>query len=391
MAAAFTRTTRLLAAESSRVAITATLLSAAVFLAWLSWMALVPVSVQLTSEQARLEVAGAAHPVQAVVAGRVKSSSLELGRWVHRGDVLIELEADTQHHALAETKVRQASIQGELAALESAIAAYEEAAAAMQHSVPLALADAKVKLERAASESELASTESERGQKLFAAGVLDESDLAKRRAVARQQALLLQAARFSLPNTRWDRAIEYGRLRGQIQELKQQSAQLEGERASLQASLPRLSYEAELRTVRATVDGRLADVERLPAGAVLQAGQRCAYVVPDGNVRIDAKYSPSLSVGRVQTGQMARVRLDAFPWAQYGVVEARVTRVGSEPREGHVLVELEALRVPPQIHPQHGMQAAVDVEVERETPWHLLLRLCGALQNPPPAGLNATR
>ncbi|HKY35357.1 MAG TPA: HlyD family efflux transporter periplasmic adaptor subunit [Polyangiaceae bacterium] len=379
----------MLTAERSRVAVTATLLAALVFSAWLVWMVLVPVSVQLTSDQARLEVASAAHPVQPVVTGRVKSSNLELGRLVHRGDALVELEAETQHYALAEAKVRLASLQGEVAVLEGAIAAYEDAAAAVQHSVPLALADAKVKLERAASESELASSESDRGQKLFAAGVLDESDLSKRRALARQQALLLQGARITIPNTRWDRAIEHNRLRGQIQELKRQRVQLDGEIASLQASLPRLGYDVELRTLRATVDGRLADVERLPVGAVLQAGQRCAYIVPEGRFRIDARYAPSMSVGRVRSGQTARVRLDAFPWTQYGVVEARVSRVGSEAREGYVRVELEALRVPSRIQPQHGMQAAVDVEIERETPWHLLLWLFGALENQPKSSAHA--
>jgi membrane fusion protein (multidrug efflux system) len=74
------------------------------------------------------------------------------------------------------------------------------------------------------------------------------------------------------------------------------------------------------------------------------------------------------------------MRLDGFPWAQYGSIPATVSRVAGEVRDGQVRVELgitptAAFRVPL----QHGLPGSVEIEVERLTPAALLLRTAGRL------------
>src|SRR5208282_1645668 len=103
-----------------------------------------------------------------------------------------------------------------------------------------------------------------------------------------------------------------------------------------------------------------------------------AAVVPTGELRIVASFQPADALGRIQTGQPARLRLEGFPWTEYGSISATVTHVGSEVRDGRIRVELavnprSASRIPM----QHGLPGAVQVEVERISPASLVLRVVG--------------
>jgi len=64
---------------------------------WLRWAR---VTVYQTSAAARLEVERAPHPVAAEVAGLVVASHMALGAHVEAGDVLVELDAESQRRQL---------------------------------------------------------------------------------------------------------------------------------------------------------------------------------------------------------------------------------------------------------------------------------------------------
>ena len=157
----------------------------------------------------------------------------------------------------------------------------------------------------------------------------------------------------------------------------------------MKSVVARREREAERRSIRAPVAGRLGDVTPLQVGAVIREGDRLASIIPDGRVRVVAEFPPT-ALGRTRPGQPARLRLDGFPWLQYGRLSATVTRIASEPRERRVRVELaleRAANLPNFL--QHGLPVTVEVEVERVTPVVLLLRAAGyvlAVADPrPPA------
>jgi membrane fusion protein (multidrug efflux system) len=72
------------------------------------------------------------------------------------------------------------------------------------------------------------------------------------------------------------------------------------------------------------------------------------------------------------------MRLEGFPWAEYGALRLKVIRVASEIRDGTVRVEL-ALdgSQPSRIPLQHGLPGIVEVEVERTTPMAVILNAAG--------------
>jgi membrane fusion protein (multidrug efflux system) len=121
----------------------------------------------------------------------------------------------------------------------------------------------------------------------------------------------------------------------------------------------------------------MAEAVVLRPGAMVKEGQRLAAIVPESRVQLIAQFAPSAAMGRVRPGQPARLRLDGFPWAQYGSVNAKVTRVAGEVRDGQVRVEFAVVGAPPAVPLQHGLPGTVEVEVERTSPAALVLRNAG--------------
>ena len=165
-----------------------------------------------------------------------------------------------------------------------------------------------------------------------------------------------------------------------LQRLRRHAAALEGAAASARASMDRLSHEIERRRVRAPVDGRLGEVATLRVGAVLREGERVGVVLPDGGLKIVADFLPHAALGRVRPGQLAHLRLDGFPWTQFGVVHAKVSAVAGEVRAGRVRVELGVQPDPSSRIPlQHGLPGLVQVEIEELSPASLVARAAGRL------------
>ena len=113
-------------------------------------------------------------------------------------------------------------------------------------------------------------------------------------------------------------------------------------------------------------------------GSVLRAGDRVCTIIPDGALGVVAFFPPAMALGRIHAGQDARIRLDGFPWTQYGSPSARVSSVAGEPRNGQIRVELtlEGQR-DPRIPLQHGLPAEVDIEIEKVSPAALVMRSLG--------------
>jgi len=100
--------------------------------------------------------------------------------------------------------------------------------------------------------------------------------------------------------------------------------------------------------------------------------------VPDSELKIVADFSPSAVMGRIQPGQFSLMRLDGFPWAQFGSLPARVSHVGSEIRDNLVRVEFTPEPEPhSKIVLQHGLPGTIEVSIEHISPALLVLRKSG--------------
>jgi membrane fusion protein (multidrug efflux system) len=163
---------------------------------------------------------------------------------------------------------------------------------------------------------------------------------------------------------------------------------LEGQADTLKAGINRLENEIERRIIRAPIEGFLAEAASLRVGAVLAEAEQVASLVPAGSLLGVARFAPPAALGRIAPGQRATMRLEGFPWAEYGALRLKVIRVASEIRDGTVRVEL-ALdgSQPSRIPLQHGLPGIVEVEVERTTPMAVILNAAGHFVGAPRSSL----
>jgi membrane fusion protein (multidrug efflux system) len=375
MAAAFARTTRSLAMDSPRWAMGALAVAGLVLAAWLAWFLGASVTLYEVSQRARLEVGTAAREVSPIQSGRLVASALVIGRRVHAGDVLVELDAAAQRLRLADAERRLADYPPRLASLTREIAALGAADAGDQAGALAAARSAQARLQEAETAARAAGELARRQAADAALGGIARSEALKAAADARRAADARNALAEEARKTGFDAAARRGQNAARIEELAQARLALEAERDATQSAIAQLRNEIENRIVRAPVSGTIGEVQALQPGAVVGAGQRLATIVPSGDLILVAEFDPASALGRIRPGQRATLRLAGYPWAQYGSVAARVERVAGELRNGQLRVELRATSSGMRgVRLAHGLAGTVEVEVETLSPARLLAR-----------------
>jgi len=384
MAAEFSQTTNSLVRDAPRSAHVAWIFAGLFLGCWLLWLFFATVTVYEISRRARLEVRSASHHVAALVPGKIASTSLVIGRTVEVGDVLIELDATSEKLRLKEEETRLEAIPARIASLQREIEVRERARADDLQSAAAAAEVSKQRIKAADVAVEFAQHTEQR------IGILNAGGLASRVDAARTatETLKLTAARDALVSElqriEWEAQSRAHQHDAEIENLRRFVVTLEGEMATTRATIERLRTEIEKHLVRAPISGRIGDMVPTHAGAYVAEGQRLATVVPAGDLIIVADFIPSLAVGRIRPGQKAELRLDAFPWAQFGSIPATVSRVASEIRDNLVRVEFTPDAAPVNaIVMQHGLLGSIEVSVEQAPPASLMLRAAGLLLSNP--------
>lgn len=100
--------------------------------------------------------------------------------------------------------------------------------------------------------------------------------------------------------------------------------------------------EARLARTRlvAPIDGTVQQLAVTTIGQVVTTGQQLMLVAPRGGALRAEIFVSNLDIGFVKVGQIAEVKVDAFPFTRFGVVEARVERIAPD-----AIDEQEARRV----------------------------------------------
>lgn len=382
MSAAFSRSVQAMRAGDSRRAIAAIAGTVVMLGAWVAWLFLARVARYEVSDTARVEVGQTASRIAAPVGGKVAAVHLALGAQVEAGEVLVEIDDEPLRLDLAEKQARFNAAAAQIQPLAREIAAHEQALAETNQAGRSRIDEANAHSREAEAAARFQEIAAARAVRLRGEGILSESDAERLASEALSKRSAAEAQQLGAKRTDAEHRSEASGLRADLAGLSRQAAALAGDKAALRASIDALLGEIERRKIRAPLAGRLGEITVLRAGAFLKEGDAIAAVVPVGDLRIVAAF-PLSSVGRVRAGQAARVRLEAYPWTEYGTVPAGVESVGTEAQAGHVRVELAThLAASSPILLQHGLLGSVVVEVERVSPATLLLRAAGQLVRP---------
>lgn len=378
MSVSFSRTVRALHSMNSRSLRAGIIITAGVLALWCWWFVAAEVSVYESAGEAWIEVSDAAHRTSAPLTGRVVEANLEIGRWVEHGEPLVILAGlGTAEQFSREVERREGAEKG-LTVLEAIRKETEEGADAARLGDGKRIERARADLQVAVADARLASAEVERARRLYGEGLVSEADLEKARARLDQtKAVVLSLEAGVLQVESEIRQAKSDRSRA-LAEIDSRIAVLEAEEGIADHGAAELAAELEERIIKAPISGWLGQVSTCKPGSVLMEGDLVAVVIPDGDLKITARFPAGSGLGRIKSGQAARMRLHAFSWVRFGQVEAEVLRVGQEAVNGFLSVECRLLSdLRHGVTLKHGMRGGLVVEVDRMSPFDLLLTVVG--------------
>jgi membrane fusion protein (multidrug efflux system) len=376
--APFDSTTRALAHDNAAPALWAWAGGTATAAAWVAWFLLGQVAVVEVSHKARLEVQQAAHTVNAPLAGTLVRAAPALGAEVQAGDLLVQLESGPLALRLREEAARRAGVLSQVAALRSEITAREKAAALDQQTAVAANQGAQFRIEEAAAAASFAGDNERRLSAESEAGGVARADALQARAEARKLAAAQAAMGAEARRLQADAGARAAQQRAQVEALNRALATLVADASASSATLQRLELEIAQHRVLAPVAGRVGEVAALHAGEYVAPGQKLVTLIPAGALVAVAEFEPAAVLGRVHPGQKALLRLDGFPWAQYGTIATTVSRVAGEIRDNRIRVEFTPNTAwPAGVRAQHGLPGTMEVTLETVAPAQLLLRAAG--------------
>jgi membrane fusion protein (multidrug efflux system) len=364
--------------DSSSRTVRSAVVGGVLLIAWTLWFFLAHVSLYEASRQARIEVESAPHDVDAPVAGRLLRTNLVLDQWVTAGDVLIELDSEAWQLERQAEQSKVLAIGPQVAALERELFSDEEALRGEDRALLAEVIEARAHQRASDAVAHLKASERQQVETLHRQHVVADVERDRTQADFERQNAESEAARAQVGRLGTEGSVRKNDRRAKIARLEAEIARLGSVRSEAESRMRILDQRIELFTVRAPVSGRIGHTVSLQPGAVVAAGTRLCTIVPSGTLRAVAFFDAATAAGRVKPQQPARLRLFGFPWTKFGVLRAHVERVGTEPREGLIRVELELDPIQrSQIPIEHGLQGSAEVEVEKVAPVALVLDAAG--------------
>lgn len=312
----------------------------------------------------KLVPSGQVKVLQSPVGGTVKAIHVTDGERVVAGQVLIELdptlsradaervagELETAKQELSRQQAFVAGIQTgagvssitslsapQKSALEGALTAHRSRMRQLDLAIERRRAELQATQEQVAKLERTLPLVSERADAI--------TRLATTGLVARHAALEIEQQRIT---TEQDLAT----ARANVTATKAAIAELGEERASTQAEAARATLErmAELEArvaalnqerikterlatdtdLRAPVAGEVQQLALHTVGGIAKAGETLLVIVPEGPALEVEALVLNKDIGFVREGQLAAVKLDAFPFTRYGSLEGEVVTVGQD-------------------------------------------------------------
>ena len=378
MPTSFSRSLRSLEADRFGGSLVGIAVGLALLSAWLTWFLFARVALYEVSDVARLEVDVEPHEVMSFISGRVTRNEMRLGREVEKGELLITLDAMETQYELAETTAEARGGADQLERLGLEISAQRQALVSSERASRSALAEVRARHQEALESAKFAAQTAARQARLQEEGLLAKAEADAAATAHLQRVKAAQALESSIERMDREWQVDLAEKRAELASLERELSRLESTVESLDAVSDRLEHALSLHELRAPVAGRIGDLVTLKISEVVSAGQHLGTIIPSGDVHVVAEFAPHRALGRIRSGQPAKLRLEGFSWVQYGAVPATVSRVGSEPSGGTIRVELRL--DDPEAFPvelSHGLPGILEVEVERISPAALVLRAAG--------------
>ena len=208
--------------------------------------------------------------------------------------------------------------------------------------------------QEALAQAELANAEAkyETSQLLYADSIISRAEYYREESQFRAKALELENLRKTGTLDR----ITLTDLRKQLLEWEQ-AREEKARTYTEEIRLALAEVENGLRNWRqgyqviAPAAGRLEMLGEVVEGQYVQPGQELFALMPAHGTYTGLVKAPAQGYGKIAPGQRVRIRLDNFPYHQYGLVEGEVARIAALPEEKFYRVEVD---LPAGLRTQYG-------------------------------------
>ncbi|WP_017652217.1 HlyD family efflux transporter periplasmic adaptor subunit [Fortiea contorta] len=192
-----------------------------------------------------------------------------------------------------------------------------------------------VELEKTAEESQRLQEQAKAASKQAQLRLQEESSryqavLSQAQADIQQAKLRLQEQQSSYQST-----VQGGRLavlksEEQYKDLQTQITSLQSEIGQTGSQITSLKIQLQQRIVRSPVDGTIFELPIKKPGSVVQLGQTIAQIAPKNSVLILKAQMPSQQSGFLKLGMPVKIKFDAYPFQDYGVIAGRISWISPD-------------------------------------------------------------
>ena len=126
-----------------------------------------------------------------------------------------------------------------------------------------------------------------------------------------------------------EKEISAGVINQDLKKLESQQALIRAEIASLKSELIAAKVTLKYQSLKSPVSGIVFDLKPTTEGYVAQSSEPIMKIVPFDDLEADIEI-PSNKIGFVKIGMPVEINIDSFPASDFGVLEGKVKRIGSD-------------------------------------------------------------
>ncbi|MBE9049871.1 HlyD family efflux transporter periplasmic adaptor subunit [Nostocales cyanobacterium LEGE 11386] len=174
---------------------------------------------------------------------------------------------------------------------------------------------------------------------------ITQAQLRLREEMSRYQATMSQTVadieqaklRLQEQQSSYQSVVQAGKLavlrsQEQLKDMETQISNLESEIAQTKSQIQALQIQLQQRVVRSPVDGIIFEMPIQKPGPVVEPGQIIAQIAPKNSKLILKAQIPSQNSGFLEVGMPVKIKFDAYPYQDYGVMEGRVSWISPSSR-----------------------------------------------------------
>lgn len=383
------------------------------FVAAIVWASVSPIDIVAVAE-GRIVPTGQIKIVQPFQSGIVRAIHVVEGKHVNAGDILIELDATEAETNRVRAELELARAELDHAAATALLTDAPDAQFVAPNNVDERLVELSENIisERWANhQSSLEDNDAENKRILSSIVTFEAEEKAIQRSVGEFEELNASAKKLDeaglatqsqLANMRLQLISTQTQLQNATQQITQSKFELKRNEAQRQQigtafrgkvnaelaaarqsilianeELLRLREREELHHLRAPVSGIINEVLVHTVGAVVSPSEKLLTIVPEGVLMEIEAILENRDVGFVEVGQDVEIKLEAFPFTRFGVINGTVTHLSPDavidPTRGPVYT----IRVAPvdqvhnaggqEIHLSPGMRTTVEIKTGKRT------------------------